>query len=151
MGSIQAVNINERFFPHIRVTFRHEESPPHIDLKIACIYFYYKVYCEFCFRILALSSHSVRCPLSVVRGQASHPTFSPLYGVLDHTNQIFSVRIWSWQCVSNIQDKYKDKYTHKDKYKDKDVRNSRVPVLMYIGCNNAMMIMTNFVIMGKNS
>ena len=43
----------------------------------------YRFNCEFCFRILALSSHSV------VRGQASHPTFSPLYGVLDHTNQIF--------------------------------------------------------------
>ena len=25
-----------------------------------------------------------------------------------------------------------DKYTHKDKYKD--TRNSRVPVLMYVGC-----------------
>ena len=45
---------------------------------------------------------------------------SPLYDVPDHTNHIFSVRIRSWQCVSNIQDKYKDKDTHKDKYKDKD-------------------------------
>ena len=45
-------------------------------------------------RILALSSHSVvRCPLSV-RPQASHPSISPLYDILDHTNQIFSESLW---------------------------------------------------------
>ena len=40
-------------------------------------------------RILALSSHSV-----VRRPQASHPTLSPLYDHLDHTNQVFSESLW---------------------------------------------------------
>ena len=31
---------------------------------------------------------------SVVRGQAWHPTLSPLYYLLDHTNQIFSESLW---------------------------------------------------------
>ena len=42
-------------------------------------------------RILALSSHSV-CPC--VRPQAWHPSISPLYDILDHTNQIFSESLW---------------------------------------------------------
>ena len=39
-------------------------------------------------RILALSSHSV------VRPQASHPTLSRLYDLVDHTNQIISESLW---------------------------------------------------------
>ena len=65
-----------------------------------------------------LSSSIFTCWLSVPHRWHLH--LSPLYDVLDHTNQIFSVRIWSCQCVSNIQDKYKD--THKDKSKSKDRR-----------------------------
>ena len=45
-------------------------------------------YCEFCFRIPTLSLHSV-----VIRAWTS-VTFSPLYGVIDHTNQIFSESFW---------------------------------------------------------
>ena len=44
-------------------------------------------------RILALSSHSVVRPLSVCH-QAWHPSISPLYDILDHTNQIFSESWW---------------------------------------------------------
>ena len=47
--------------------------------------------CEFCFRILALSSHSV---IPSVRGQAWHPTLSPLYDLLDYKNLIFSESFW---------------------------------------------------------
>ena len=35
-----------------------------------------------------------------------HLHLSPLYDVLDHTNQIFSVRIWSWQRISVIISTY---------------------------------------------
>ena len=48
--------------------------------------------CEFCSRILALSSHSVRP--SVCCPQAWHPILSPLYDLLYHTNQIFSESLW---------------------------------------------------------
>ena len=51
---------------------------------------------------VALSSVFVR---SFVRSFVPHPLHllsSPLYDVSDHTNQIFSVRIWSWQHVSVI-------------------------------------------------
>ena len=37
-----------------------------------------------------------------------HLHLSPLYEVLDHTNQIFSVRIWSWQRVIIIISSYDD-------------------------------------------
>ena len=45
--------------------------------------------CEFCFRI-ALSSDSVRCPLS----QLWHPSFSPLYDVFNLTTHVFSESLW---------------------------------------------------------
>ena len=52
--------------------------------------------CEFCFRILALSSHSV------VSGQRWHTTFSPLYDLLYHTNHIFSESLWPDQSRSRL-------------------------------------------------
>ena len=47
------------------------------------------------------------CRLSIVP-HPWHLHLSPLYEVLDHTNQIFSVRIWSWQRVIIIISSYDD-------------------------------------------
>ena len=47
-------------------------------------------------------------PLFVVVPHRWHLHLSPLYEVLDHTNQIFSVRIWSWQRVIIIISSYDD-------------------------------------------
>ena len=49
---------------------------------------------------VALSSVFVVCSLFVPHRK--HLLSSPLYDVSDHTNYIFSVRIWSWQHVSVI-------------------------------------------------
>ena len=54
---------------------------------------------------VALSLLVVR---SFVRPDRWHLHLSPLYEVLDHTNQIFSVRIWSWQRVIIIISSYDD-------------------------------------------
>ena len=61
-------------------------------------------------RILALSSHSVP-PLSVC-GQAWHPTFAPLYDVLDQTNHIFSESSWSKDIKTDITKCLIHKYTN---------------------------------------
>ena len=50
-----------------------------------------------------------------------------------HTNHMFSGSTWSWQRVSKIIDKYKNKDTHKDKYKDKARKNSSKKVYIFKG------------------
>ena len=71
----------------------HKDENNHSPICSLCrgsvSFILFLVHCEFCFRILALSSHSV-----VRRGQWWHPTLSPLYDLLDHTNQIFSESLW---------------------------------------------------------
>ena len=49
---------------------------------------YYSLYCEFSFQ--NSSPIFTFRPSSVHRGQAWHPSISPLYDILDHKNQIFS-------------------------------------------------------------
>ena len=53
------------------------------------IFLLYK-YCESCFADSStiFTFPSVRCP------QTWHPSISPLYDILDHTNQIFSESLW---------------------------------------------------------
>ena len=48
------------------------------------------LYCEFCFRIALSSDSVVRRPSS----QLWHPSFSPLYDVLNLTTHIFSESLW---------------------------------------------------------
>ena len=62
-----------------------------------------------CSSILIIAKLSPQHPLHCIGWVAPLPLFvphrwhlhlSPQYDVLDHTNHIFSVRIWSWQYVS---------------------------------------------------
>ena len=71
--------------------FEHLSSARNLKWFYGCIIFYIANSVS---RILALSSHSVRCPSVVRCPQASHPTLSPLYDHLDHTNQVFSESLW---------------------------------------------------------
>ena len=77
---------------------------PHIELKLAN-QFVFLIYMLLLLRNLASNFHwlsssifNVRCSLFVPHPW--HFLSSPLYDVSDHTNHIFSVRIWSWQHVS---------------------------------------------------
>ena len=63
-------------------------------------------------RILALSSHFVRCVFT------SHPTFSPLYDHLDHTKQIFSESLWHPLSTDDDEDQNKDQEQDKDEDED---------------------------------
>ena len=54
------------------------------------------------FHWLSSSIFSVRLFVCLVVPHPWHLLSSPLYDVSDHTNHIFSVRIWSWQHVSVI-------------------------------------------------
>ena len=79
---------------------------PHIELKLAN-QFVFLIYMLLLLRNLASNFHwlsssifNVRCSLFVPHPW--HFLSSPLYDVSDHTNHIFSVRIWSWQHVSVI-------------------------------------------------
>ena len=64
-----------------------------------------------CSSILIIAKLSPQHPLHCIGWVAPLPLFvphrwhlhlSPQYDVLDHTNHIFSVRIWSWQYISVI-------------------------------------------------
>ena len=67
-------------------------------------------HCEICFQNSS-SIFTFRRP-SVVRGQAWHPTFSPQYDVLDHTNYIFSESSWSKDIKTDITKCLMHKYTN---------------------------------------
>ena len=67
--------------------------------------------CEFCFQNSS-SIFTFRRPLSVVRPQASHPKFSPLYDVFDHTNHIFFESSWSKDIKTDITKCLIHKYTN---------------------------------------
>ena len=74
-----------------------------------------------CSSILIIAKLSPQHPLHCIGWVAPLPLFvphrwhlhlSPQYDVLDHTNHIFSVRIWSWQYISVIISPYEDHHTY---------------------------------------